>query len=559
MGFIETQIVFAIVSIGFYYYVSRAWKERKDSLLLKSFFLGGGRIGPSLTEYNTIGMTFAWSGGIWFFATIAFAFGPWVLLMQLPWCASLIILALLFTKIHRVTKNKTIHGFLEDSYGSKVRKVASFATTLGYIFNTGFELYWSGFLLSTILGYPELALPIGIIFGLIAAIYCSIGGYKANAATDKMQNILGIVALSMLNLFVVFHGNSWPLQVAGVVFAIGSLIYIVFSFVFPGSLSNNQSKTISIYAIIIAIASIIIAISLSNYNSPVEPEIFKNTPFPVHLFVGLIVFQLFFNVVDMANWQGIAANGDIEESKHGQLKWALVRSGLFLNWFPALGGVIIGLALRSGFTGVTDDNIFQIAFSTVLPEGNIILRGVILGILILGFVSSALSTADSYLMSATHTITYDFLYHDQIRKLIESEGDELQEAYFVKKAKRFLLPLSLIMVLFFWLALESYKKVGGNAFDFQMIMYSFALSLLPSVVYSIFRGLEVSKKNAFFSLLSIVFGILTAVLPYLTIVLSGGKSETRSILVNLTPVFSLAVSSAFFLTGLFLKKVKTDE
>jgi len=554
MNFLEIQISFIVIAFGFYYFVNSAWKERKNSFNLKSFFLGGARVGPELTENNTLGMTFAWSGGIWFFATLAFFNGPWVLLLQLPWCLSVIFLAYLFTKIHTVTKNKTIHGFLEDAYGSKVRIIAAIATTLGYIFNTGFEIYWSSLLLSYIVGHPELAIWVALILALITAVYCSIGGYRANATTDKPQNILGVIALSALSLFVTFNSTSDILKIASLIFSGGSLIYVLCSLYLPKVLSAKQSKLISAFALILAGLTILITYWLCSQDNGQEPTpIFSNSPFPYHLIIGIVTFQLFFNIVDMANWQGIAANGDIGKEKHKELKWSIIRSALYLNWFPALGGVIIGLALRTGYEGISDSNIFQFAFSTVLPNENFLIRGLALGFLLLGFIATTLSTADSYLMSASHTLAYDFLYHDKIRKHIEIDGDEDEEIFFVMRAKQLLMPLAILMVLTFWGAYLAYPK----ALDFQMIMYSFALSLFPSVMYGLFRGVDKAHRFNIVAFFSIAFGLIASITPYLIAIQLDEKAELRGILVNLTPVFSLITSITIFIFGILIQKFRT--
>lgn len=557
MGIIETQIVFLISALGLYYFVNLAWKERKNSFALKSFFLGGARIGPDLTEQNTIGMTFAWSGGIWFFATIAFAYGPWVLWMQIPWCISIFLLALLFSKIHSVTKNKTIHGFLDESYGKRTRKISALATTFGYVFNTGFEIYWSSMLMCNILNQPELTIWVALVFAIITAVYCSIGGYKANASTDKPQNNLGVFSLTVLALFVVFNTNIPVLKISGIIFGVGSFVYLILSIFFPNLVNTKRAKVLTFLAFLLVAITLLISLWLSSQTGGENiSKTFSNIPFSKDLLIGIISFQLLFSIVDMANWQGIAANGDIPDNQHKKLKLALIRSALYLNWFPALGGVLIGLGLRYGFTGVTDSNIFHYAFSTVLIGYPEFLRAVVIGILLLGFISTTLSTADSYLMSAVQTITYDILYHKKVKQLVANDRDEDEERQFVINAKKFLLPVAIVMVLFFWIAYEAYSKIGGNALDFQMIMYSFAISLLPSVAYSLYKGVNIKHRYDNVSFVSILTGIIFSLAPYLYVVLFNSHSPLKSKLVNLTPLFSFFSSLIVFGIGVIIQKIR---
>lgn len=554
MGIFEIQIVILVIAAGFFYFVNKAWKQRKDSYRLKSFFLGGAKLGPTLTEHNTLGNTFAWSGGTWFFVTMAFFYGPWAALLQLPWCLSIVIFGLLFSKIHKVTQNKTIHGFLEVCYDRKVRIVACLATSLGYIFNTGFELFWSGKLFSSVfdLSLIDLALPVGIVLSIITAVYCNIGGYRANAMTDKAQNILSVIALAILSVFVALGSKSFPLILTSIIFSVGSFIYIIISLISKKSLTNYFSKIISSFSLIIALTTIVISIWLSsNSHVGIENNSLYQLKFPSVIFlVGLIFFQLIFNIVDMANWQSIAANGDIPKEDHNKMKWSIIRSALYLNWFPALGGTIVGLGLRTSLDAslITDNNIFHYAFSTVLVGQGEILRGLLLGVILLGFISSTLSTADSYLMASANTLTYDLFKHNKVKELLLKENPD-EERKLIIQVKRILYPLSIFMVIFFWLCYHYYSKIGGNVLDFQMIMYSFAISLFTPVVYGLFSKNHQINLLGTTTFIAITIGILSSILPYLYTLIFDVSDSLRSILVNLTPIYSFLSSTIIFLVG----------
>lgn len=560
MRIIELNIVLLVIALGFVFFINKAWKERKDSYRLKSFFLGGAQLGPTLTEHNSIGMTFAWAGGIWFFVTLAFAYGPWVILLQIFWSLSIIFFGLLFSPIHAATKNRTIHGFLEACYNKNVRKIACIATALGYIFNTGFELYWSGKMFSGVfdLRLTELSLPIGIVLSLFAAVYCNIGGYRANASTDKGQNILGVIALGCLAVFTALASQSQALLWSSIIFCAGGTAYIILSLNSPKSITESFSKKISIFSFFLAGVAYLISLvlSFSSQTTAIDTNVLKSSS-PSYIFlIGLILFQLFYNVVDMANWQSVAANGDIPKEEHKKLSWSIIRSALYLNWFPALGGTIVGLALRASInvSTITDDNIFHHAFATVMPGSGEFIRGLILGIMLLGFLSATLSTADSYLMSATQTLIYDFFIHDKVQSLLKNEDIE-GERKIVVLAKAMLYPIAIAMVIVFWFSYTKYRAIEGNALDFQMIMYAFALTLFSPVLYGLFGNKELIPKLQRTAFWSIAIGLLTAIFPYIYAVAKHVPAETRNILVWLTPVYSLISSSlVFFIGKSFIKK-----
>jgi len=292
MSLVQIQIILGVVALGFVFFVNQAWKNRGNPHRLKSFFLADAKLGAERTENNTLGNTFAWSGGTWFYVLCSFTYGPLILLVQPVWCISLVVLSFLFTRIHSVTKNKTLHGFLGISYGSNVRKTASIATTFGYIFNTGFEMYWSSLLFAFVLGKPELALPIALLVAMLVAIYCNIGGFGSNASTDKPQNLFGVVCLVILSSCVVFRTNSTPLIISNIVFGIGGAIYVILSLFRSEKFSRLHSKAVSGFAVILAVCAVCIAIFLSTKSG--GANLYTGlSPFPKSMIIGLVLFMSF--------------------------------------------------------------------------------------------------------------------------------------------------------------------------------------------------------------------------------------------------------------------------
>jgi len=174
----------------------------------------------------------------------------------------------------------------------------------------------------------------------------------------------------------------------------------------------------------------------------------------------------------------------------------------------------------------------------------------------LGFISTTLSTADSYLMAAANTLTYDLFKHNKVRELLLNENPE-EEKKLIYQVKGILFPLSIFMVVFFWICYYSYSKIGGNVLDFQMIMYSFAISLFTPVIYGLFQKNKQSKLLGTTTFIAITFGILSSILPYLYTIFFEVSDSLRGILVNLTPIYSFLSSTLIFLLGksFIIKKV----
>lgn len=543
----ETAIIFAVVILGFFWFVRVAKAKERQPLRLKTFFLGGATIGPEFTENNTVGLTFAWAGGTWFFVTVAYHNGPWVVLLQIPWVFSLVMLALLFRRILPATKDRTIHGFIRERYGMPSQKVAATATTLGYLINAGFELFWASMMFAQCLGRPDLIPAVGILLAVITGLYCSIGGYKANVRTDKIQNILGVLGLTVLAAAMLSTTSTVPALAGAIcIFCAGSFGYILLNIFLNKvpALQKSQTKISVAFAVIACVISVfLIWFGSKTEGGPVVTKFLSSTPMPSFLLFGLLSFQVVFNMVDMANWQSIAANGDMPPDDYRKIKWSIVRGGLWLFWFPALGGSLIGCALR-GLSGPLEDNaIFTAAFSLVFPGGGDLLRGLLLGVMFLGFISTSLSTVDNYVLAATQTIWYDIVRSRQHGEILKANDGGRQEERFVKNARRLLLPVSLGMVLLFWYLYHTYK---GNVLNFQSVMYACALVLFPPVIFALFLPKEKTEYRSRAVFLGMLVAVVTVIAMFFY---SSQLPETdwrKNWFPNLMPVVAVGISLLFF-------------
>ncbi|MBI5383561.1 MAG: hypothetical protein HZA90_02620 [Verrucomicrobia bacterium] len=546
----ETALIFAVVILGFYWFVRIAKAKERQPLRLKTFFLGGATIGPEMTENNTVGLTFAWAGGTWFFVTVAYHNGPWVVLLQIPWVFSLVMLALLFRRILPATKDRTIHGFIRERYGVPSQKVAASATTLGYLINAGFEMFWASLMFAQCLGRPDLIPVVGILLAVIAGLYCSIGGYTANVRTDKIQNILGVLGLTVLAAAMLSTASTVPVLGGAIgVFCAGSLGYILLSMFLNKvpALKQNQTRISVAFAVVACVISVILIwFGAKHENEPVVTKFLSSTPMSPFLLFGLLSFQVVFNMVDMANWQSIAANGDVSTIDYREIKWSIVRGSLWLFWFPALGGSLIGCALRGVGGPLEDNTIFNDAFALVLPGGGELLRGLLLGVMFLGFISTSLSTVDNYVLAAAQTIWYDIVRSRQHGEILKAGDGGWQEERFVKNARRLLLPVSLAMVLLFWYLYHTYK---GDVLNFQAVMYAWALVLFPPVIFALFLPKEKTEYRGW----AVFFGMSVAVATVIVMFFYASRlPETdwrKNWFPNLMPLFAVGISLLFFGVG----------
>ena len=200
--------------------------------------------------------------GTWYFATLAYQYGPHVILSQIPWCLSIIGLALLLPLIITNIRGHTLHGFLGRRFGLPTQRIAAVATTIGYFVNGGFELCWASYLFALCIGRPDLRLMIALGLALIVGVYCTIGGYRSNASVDKPHNILGVLSLAglVVALFIGLRIQG-PLLYAAALFCLGSIVYSILSVLsYRGPILRDNG--LNAVAVAFAIGGLIIVYAL---------------------------------------------------------------------------------------------------------------------------------------------------------------------------------------------------------------------------------------------------------------------------------------------------------
>jgi cytochrome bd-type quinol oxidase subunit 2 len=179
-----------------------------------------------------------------------------------------------------------------------------------------------------------------------------------------------------------------------------------------------------------------------------------------------------------------------------------------------------------------------------------------LGFLFLGFVGIAISSAGSYLLAAMQTLAIDIFKRKSASvlwnpDLSQDKRREVEQSV-LDWVKRMMIPVVVGMTLVFALLYYSLSSINrqGLAFQFQFVMYGAAVTLVPSVLFALFRPTEQSSHGAGFW--SICVGLICVFVPF-------GLAETlwshvprmlqalsSDDVVNLTPLFGLMASVIVF-------------
>ena len=212
------------------------------------------------------------------------------------------------------------------------------ATTLGYFVNGGFEIFWASLLFAQSLGRPELKLPVAVTLAVVVGAYCRIGGYRSNATVDRPHNILGVASLATLVWFVTYSLRiDGAFQHASMFFTAGAALYVIISALMWYGVVRPPAKVLDSLSLLYALSACgtVLYLISQSAQSPELQMLVAHAPIPWFLIVSTVTFQVFFNVVDMQNWQQIAANADLND--HRDIMSAIVRASLYLLWFLPWG------------------------------------------------------------------------------------------------------------------------------------------------------------------------------------------------------------------------------
>jgi Na+/pantothenate symporter len=512
-GLDGTLIISFISLAGFWFYWKlRVNREAPEVETYSTFFMGGEKIGRNLTMENNWGLCFAFANAVWYYAYLGFTYGPKAYLFQVPWSLSIVILGYFLPIYIKHSKHGTIHSFLSSRYGNKFGLYASIITTIGYFLNVGFEVYFSTFLISKFLGTSEYTLPLALTLSVFISLYLVVGGYKANAKTDPYQNWACVIALVAL---------LWLMCAA------------------------NGINPIDLLTALIPAASS--SLNMSDFQ-----------PVTWDLILGITAFTFFFNFVDMANWQSVASNRLLENSDIKRVQTGFYSSAFRQMIAPAILGTLLGVIVHYIDKNTAQADYFDIAMKSV-SFGSPMLTFVVVGLLVFGFISVTLSSADSYSLAALQTLSTDVIKRKDFLKSQDSNVDkgerEALERAVINWSKKFLLFLTPLMTLSFFGLYSAAKALDNESavFNFQFAMYGAAMVLFPALVGAFMGANEDENRAKFdnrFALVSIIFGLSAVLIPFAAFQffiaedIFEGFGNGR--IIPLTPVFGILVSGAIY-------------
>ncbi len=520
-SFTESDIktVLIVILLGIILFIGLAWTQRSKSWKIDTFFLGGRNIGAGLSGSVFWGSSFSLANGIFYFAVLGYYFGLSAFWLQIPWVLAIWFLAWKLPLIMKETEKHTLHGFLGNLFGNKVRLLSSIVTTTGFLGAFAFEINVSTEILSKSLGIEGITEYTTIAVAIFAAAYCDIGGFKGSAKTDRTQNYLGAFSVAVIITMVFF---------------------------FPDTIGIPKEN-----------------LTLSS----ITDSLFDFSAFPIVSIVGILCYASTVNIVDMSNWQTISANSKTDEEGIKKLRNKMVLSSVWILLLPGLLGVFLGYIWKG--VEINDTEIIPllinkiiIVFQQVIPSGLLdtisVLPAIMLGIIILGLASTTLSTADSNLLSSSQTLSWDIIYHNIISKVDSTDSLSEKEHYMiVSKSRTHIYIMALLSALLFLLLR---RFIGDETvFVAQFVIFGSVISLFPATIYGIWlreRKLIPHKNMNTIIFISLLLSYLSGILVFFTSMLFNGNSENSFSAYAWSPILTIFISSIVLIIGLVYNNIK---
>jgi sodium/proline symporter len=487
-----TISILATTLVGLAIYIIIAQRQKNDRI--EKFFLAGRNIGINLFEHTTWATSNGSANGIWYAIWLGYTIGLAGIWLQSFWVIGIFLYSYLIPKIVPHSEKYTLHGFLGAYFGKGARLVASFVSLTGLFVCLGFEIsYVSGFYTQVLGINKELIVPVIFAFSIFISVFCTIGGFSANAKTDKISNIL-----ATLSLFIIFF----------------ILLYYKYS-------HNIEIKDASI--------------------KPLAEN-------PWSFYWGVIFFGLY-QFVDMTNWQTVSANSlkdDAESVKAMQKK--IRKAGVEIFFFPIVLGTIAGFMLKSITANISQETILSEIAKNYLPVGDII-SIILLSIICFSFVAASLSATDSWLLASSQTISWDLtdykLFNKNTFDISKLEDEDHQVV--LRKAKMLLIIIGVVVTGFIYWVSTRWNQV----FALQFVMFGAGLSMIPALIYGLFycKDENVNPKIKKFAFASITIGFLTSIGIFGYSIFINDPN-----IVNHIPYVTLAISTLILLVGILTQK-----
>lgn len=501
---------------------------RKDLKHPDDFFLAYKKVG--VTAFSSSSVAYAFQVQTIFPFLLWGASGVYLIpvVNTVCWGLGILLFYLCFNRYKAfVGTDQTLHGFLGEHYGKKVRIVASLLTMMGLLGFAVAEAYFGSRVLLSIISDKHLFYVLIVTSLLLVFVYIAYGGQMSSLRTDQLQLMVayvGIFGLVVYLLFVVLRSESAVPTFLWVGF-LGLAAYI------PLILINRRCQFIRLsendtpfnrlfsYTINGLISAALVLVCVATVAALLKPVLVKPAAtsfwnlegFGLPGLLSLVILPLGWQFVDLTNWQRLLAvkPGSTQDanSLHQNIKKGLLVYACE-SPFTWLIFLFFGLLVASALPRVPTSDLL-VTLPRELIQSNLLVEKFYGFVFVVSILAIMLSTVDSFLVGLVFAFVYDF--RPLSRELLDHKEDPetIQNNYkrIINGGRVF--GLCAILVGAFLLILWDANSWTGGAEKFiglLIAIYSAQLSFLPLVLGILFSTSRPSPRWAIASMASGAFG-----------------------------------------------------
>lgn len=495
---------------------------------------------------------FAFSG-MWWLAvwnTIFYAVGIVLLYAVLP----------KFMKGHfqLIGSSKTLHGFIGNLHGApKLRQFTACMSLVGFTGLAAFEIVWGARVLKVLFhGNISIYYLAIAILAFYLVLYLWLGGQRGTINTGQYQLVIAYVGIHAAVAWAILQPGVAASNIdAGIIvplIILNGLVMLVSRLrsLRASAQASRLAKILSIitsFSLLGMLVFLLFFRELFSLNACYWKPIDGSSSEFVWQTIAFAILPLFFQFVDMTNWQRMASlaqspsNGLLPHIRKG-LRQYLIESPL--SW---LLPVLLGLCAAKFLTVNATDDPWDAFIGRVIAEPG--LAGAFLSVAVVsGIAAIFLSTADGLLSAIGYSFTYDI--HPRTRRMVDrqtSEGWKPKDVDYVVGRGRGAMAVFLGIIVAIFIAADTGANYGEKMLGLFLAFFAPMSAFAPAVIVPALTRRAASGTVAW---LSIGTGAFVGIGLGIFSTFKGGIWQWLSI------DASIAVSWIIYLVGFLFKRTK---
>lgn len=489
---------------------------------------------------------FAFSGMTWIavWNTLFYALGIILLIFFLP----------KFQKrhVHLIGSSKTLHAFIASVHEKPyLRRLTAWLSIIGFIGLTVFEITWGSRVIKVLFNdnmnvyYFTIA-----ILATYLIFYLWLGGQRGTYNTAQYQlvssyfGIHAAVAWAVLNPSVDYSKLEVMQPVMVAVVILSGVMFIRRLKDIRRSLVLNILTLVSLVVMVYCILqnSSILYFSYTNNIQAAIESVFNNPDNTLPL-LAFALLPIGFQFVDMSNWQRMVAVRNDNISSIKRIKQGLIQFLIEspLSW---LLPIVLGLCAKQILTNISGDP--WDAFLTKIFSGNGFQNIAISMLVIAGFTSIFLSTADGLMISVGYSFSYDISKRSQ--RLIDNKSKSVwsnEDVFFVINQGRRAMSWGLAVVILTFIVIDISFGKGADFIGAFLSFFTPMISFAPSIlVPTLFKN----RSSGNISLASICIPATMGIIGGITSIFYGGVWQWLPIII------AVCLSWLIYIAGFIVKR-----